>query len=68
MCRFPKKRTHEPETTYCYFPKAVHDADLNVFSTSLHDFKETLDSQFDGRVSRHVVFVIFLQEFADGFR
>lgn len=45
-----------------------HDTDLDVLRTSLDDFQETLNSQFDCIITAQVIFVILLQELPDCLR
>lgn len=53
---------------YRDFAIALHDADLDILCSSLHDLEQALHSQLDGILSRHVVFVILLKELANGLR
>jgi hypothetical protein len=46
---------------------ALHNADLDVFRTGLHNLKETLHSEFDTVFTRHVVFVVLFQKLSNGF-
>ena len=54
--------------THCDLSIALHDADLDILRASLHNLKQTLHGQFDGVVSREIVFVVLLEELADGLR
>ena len=47
---------------------ALHDADLDVLCTGLHNLEQALHCELDGVISRHIVLVVLLQEFANGFR
>lgn len=44
-----------------------HDGDLNVLGPRLHDLQQRFDGQRDGGFAVQVVFVVTLEEFADGF-
>jgi len=41
----------------------IQHAYLDVFGTRLDDFEQAFDRQFDRLLPRHIIFVIFLQEF-----
>lgn len=47
-------------TTHPDFAVSLHDSNLNVLGSSLHDFEQTLDRELDGFILCQVVLVVLL--------
>jgi hypothetical protein len=62
----PRRRWRTTAGTNSNFPIALHNADLDVLGTSLNNFEQTFNRQFDAFLSRQIVFVVLLEELADG--
>jgi hypothetical protein len=59
---------HSSYVTYSNLAIAFHNTDLDILGSSLHHLEQTFNCQFDAFISGHVVSVILLQKFSNGFR